>query len=100
MPAFGSVLSPDLSELYFMPDVNGYEEPDILVSRKVDEVWTPPRPASFDGAFADGDMALSPDGKSFFLFRYDLDRQFPLIQCPFRQPKASRGRKECDVHWL
>jgi len=57
-------MTPDGDELYFSVTVG--DRTAIMVTRRVDGVWTEPEVAPFSGRYLDIEPAISPDGQRFF----------------------------------
>jgi len=59
-------VTPDGDEIYFTVMLPHFQFSTILVTRRVDGVWTEPEVAPFSGRYKDLEPAVSPDGHSFF----------------------------------
>jgi len=60
-------LTPDGNELYFVAVVGrNHNFSAILVTRRVEGLWTKPEVAPFSGQYMDLEPAISPDGQRFF----------------------------------
>ncbi|MFC1565287.1 hypothetical protein ACFL6G_10145 [candidate division KSB1 bacterium] len=69
-----SVFSPDGKEFYFSrwdEDMNDFR---IMVTRRINDIWTKPETAPFSGKFGEADISISPDGQRFF---FCSKRPFP-----------------------
>jgi hypothetical protein len=64
--AFCSVFSPCGTEFYFVSDIEGDDTADIMWMRRVDNIWTKPEAAPFNGRYNDNDICMSPDGYRVF----------------------------------
>jgi len=60
--------TPDGNEIYFCQEVGQYAWTAILVTRRVDGVWSEPEVAPFSGnpEWMDLEPAISPDGRRFY----------------------------------
>lgn len=64
--AFCSVFSPDGNEFYFTIG-DPVRKKDIIMSMKrVNNIWTRPEAAPFNGSYSNNDLCLSPDGYRMF----------------------------------
>jgi hypothetical protein len=60
-------MTPDGNELYYTAVVGpAFNFGAIVVTKRVDGVWTPPEVATFSGHHMDLEPAISPDGQRFF----------------------------------
>jgi ankyrin repeat protein len=55
---------PDLKEFYFC--VRMGRRTKIMVTRRINNIWTAPKPVSFTSPYNEIDLSLSPDGKQMF----------------------------------
>jgi hypothetical protein len=58
--------SPDLNEAYWTQKFRG----PLMFSRRVNGLWTPPRPVSFMSPWGDGEPILSPDGRRLYFLSF------------------------------
>jgi Tol biopolymer transport system component len=65
-----AAFSPDGMELYFTLKDAADRASTILVTRRVDGRWQPPRVASFSGRYDDVDPMFSPDGTRLYFSSY------------------------------
>jgi len=63
-------VTPDGDEIYFTVMLPNFEFSVILVTRRVDGVWTEPDVASFSGRYRDLEPSVSPGGGEFFFVSY------------------------------
>jgi len=59
-------VTPDGDEIYFTVMLPNFQFSTILVTRRVEGVWTEPEVAPFSGRYRDLEPAIAPDGRSFF----------------------------------
>ena len=60
-------ITPDGNEFYFSRVLGGNHTFNaILVTRRVNDVWSEPEVASFSGQYMDLEPAIAPDGKAFY----------------------------------
>jgi outer membrane protein assembly factor BamB len=72
MSADAATFSPDGATLFF--DEQMGSRSTIMISHRYRSGWSPPRPASFSGAWRDLDSAMAPDG-SFLIFGSNRPRK-------------------------
>jgi Tol biopolymer transport system component len=98
-------ISPDGKEIYFSIFLGDWVT--IMVTRKINEVWTVPEAASFawDTAVKRVEPAFSPDGKYFF-FATDKRRKETFFangemnMTFFRERRNMPGNGNSDIYWV
>jgi hypothetical protein len=65
--AFCSIFSPDGNEFYYVRFLKGVDGSGrIYFLKRVNNIWTKPKPAPFSSQYPENDMRFSPDGKKMF----------------------------------
>jgi hypothetical protein len=80
---FNSAFSPDGDEFYYSITDNVKKKDQIMVMKRLDNVWTKPEIARFSGQYDDCDISLSVDGDRLFFI--SIGRRLPGKGAPTKR---------------
>ena len=80
---FNSVFSPDGNEFYYSLSNQEKKKDQIMVTRRLNNIWTKPEVAPFSGTFDDCDVSISPDGNGLFFI--SIGRTLPGKNVPTKR---------------
>jgi hypothetical protein len=80
---FNSVFSPDGNEFYYSQTNKGKKKDQIMVMRRVNDIWTRPEVAPFSGVYDDCDVSISNDGNRLFFI--SIGRTLPGKKTPTKR---------------
>jgi len=80
---FNAAFSPDGNEFYFSQTNKEKRKDQIMVMRRVNNIWSKPEIASFSGRYDDCDVSISPNGEKLFFI--SIGRILPRSNIPTKR---------------